>query len=148
MTPKQERFVEEYLVDLNATQAATRAGYSARNADKIGSQLLGKTRVAAAIEAAKAQLSKRVEVTLDYVVGNLVEIVERTMQRAPVLEFDRDKKVYVQATDADGNAIWQFDARNAVGALGLLGKRTGGFSDKHELSGDVTLTVEVVYSRE
>ncbi len=46
LTPKQARFVEEYLVDLNATQAAIRAGYSARNADKIGPELLGKTRVA------------------------------------------------------------------------------------------------------
>jgi phage terminase small subunit len=45
LTAKQKRFVEEYLVDLNATQAAIRAGYSAKNADKIGSQQLGNTRV-------------------------------------------------------------------------------------------------------
>lgn len=49
LTAKQQRFVEEYLVDLNATQAAIRAGYSAKNADKIGPELLGKTRVAEAI---------------------------------------------------------------------------------------------------
>jgi len=40
LTPKQQRFVQEYLVDLNATQAAVRAGYSRRNADKIGPELL------------------------------------------------------------------------------------------------------------
>jgi phage terminase small subunit len=45
LTPKQQRFIQEYLIDLNATQAAIRAGYSAKNADKIGSQQLGKTRV-------------------------------------------------------------------------------------------------------
>ena len=50
LTDKQQRFVAEYLIDLNATQAAIRAGYSAKNADKIGSQLLGKTRVAEAIQ--------------------------------------------------------------------------------------------------
>ena len=49
LTDKQRTFVAEYLVDLNATQAAIRAGYSARNADKIGPELLGKTRVAAVI---------------------------------------------------------------------------------------------------
>lgn len=49
MTEKQKRFTEEYLIDLNATQAAIRAGYSPKNADKIGHELLGKTRVLAAI---------------------------------------------------------------------------------------------------
>ena len=44
MTPKQERFVQEYLIDLNATQAAIRAGYSGKSAVKIGHQLLDKTR--------------------------------------------------------------------------------------------------------
>ncbi|MCD6533231.1 MAG: terminase small subunit, partial [Deltaproteobacteria bacterium] len=52
LTAKQLRFVSEYLVDMNATQAAIRAGYSTRDADKIGSDLLGKTRVAAAVDEA------------------------------------------------------------------------------------------------
>ena len=59
LTDKQQRFVAEYLIDLNATQAAIRAGYSAKNADKIGSQLLGKTRVAEAIQAEKTARSER-----------------------------------------------------------------------------------------
>lgn len=49
LADKQQRFVDEYLIDLNATQAAIRAGYSANNADKIVSELLGKTGVAEAI---------------------------------------------------------------------------------------------------
>ena len=63
LTPKQQRFVEEYLVDLNATRAAIRAGYSARNAGKIGPELLGKTRIAAALGAAQHELSKRTQIT-------------------------------------------------------------------------------------
>lgn len=59
LTPKQARFVQEYLVDLNATAAAKRAGYSAKNADKIGSELLGKTRVSDAIQAAVKQREQR-----------------------------------------------------------------------------------------
>ena len=70
-TPKQARFVEEYLVDLNATQAAIRAGYSAKNADKIGPELLGKTRVAEAIQEAQAKRSERVSVSQDDVVRGL-----------------------------------------------------------------------------
>ncbi len=80
LTPKQQAFVTEYLVDLNATQAAIRAGYSERNADKIGPELLGKTRVAEAIQAALAARSQRTEITQDYVLTRLRENVERAMQ--------------------------------------------------------------------
>ncbi len=68
LTPRQTRFVDEYLIDLNATQAAIRAGYSAKNADKIGPELLGKTRVSAAIAEAQAKRSERVSVSQDDVV--------------------------------------------------------------------------------
>lgn len=57
LTPKQQRFVEEYLIDLNATQSAIRAGYSEKTADSIGLQLLRKTQVAEAIAGAKAERS-------------------------------------------------------------------------------------------
>ncbi|HYH63948.1 MAG TPA: terminase small subunit [Urbifossiella sp.] len=63
ITPKQQRFAEEYLVDLNATQAAIRAGYSPSNADKIGGQLLGKRGVEEAVAALVAKRSKDTGVT-------------------------------------------------------------------------------------
>ena len=137
LTAKQQRFVEEYLIDMNGTQAAIRAGYSARNADKIASQLIGKSRVAAAIASAKSERSARVSVSADYVVNNLVEIVERSMQRAPVLTT-RGKQVY----DEEGNALWRFDAKAANKALELLGKNLGMFTDKIEA--DVSANVKVV----
>lgn len=62
LTAKQECFVDEYLVDLNATQAAIRAGYSRRSADKIGPELLGKTGVKEAIRVRQAFLRDRVEI--------------------------------------------------------------------------------------
>jgi phage terminase small subunit len=65
LTPKQLRFVTEYTVDLNATQAAIRAGYSAKNADKIGSQLLGKTGVKEAIDTAMAEAADGAKVKRD-----------------------------------------------------------------------------------
>lgn len=64
MTKKQKRFVEEYLIDLNATQAAIRAGYKAKNgqrASEIGHELLQKTQVSEAISEAIAERSKEPE---------------------------------------------------------------------------------------
>jgi phage terminase small subunit len=74
LTAKQQRFVEEYLIDLNATQAAIRAGYSAKNAGKIGPELLGKTRVQEAIKAAMDKRSERTEITQNMVLGQLAKI--------------------------------------------------------------------------
>ena len=125
LTDKQTAFVREYLVDLNATQAAIRAGYSERTASRIGPQLLGKTCVREAIEKAQAKRARRVEVTQDYVIENLVEIVERSMQRAPVLDRKGE-----QVTDEEGRAVWTFDAKGANRALELLGKHLGIFTDK------------------
>lgn len=74
MTEKQKRFVEEYLIDLNATQAAIRAGYSVKNADKIGSELLGKTGVQKAVSEAIAERSRRTGVNQDRVIRELARI--------------------------------------------------------------------------
>jgi phage terminase small subunit len=67
LTDKQKMFVLEYLVDLNATQAAIRAGYSEKNADKIGPELIGNTRVQEAIQEAMKARSERTEITQDKV---------------------------------------------------------------------------------
>ncbi len=71
MTPKQERFVQEYMLDLNATQAAIRAGYSAHTADVQGPRLLGNVGVAAAIQAAQAEFRERMEVSKESVTAQL-----------------------------------------------------------------------------
>lgn len=74
LTDKQQRFVEEYLVDLNATQAAIRAGYSEDTARQIGAENLSKPDIADAIAAAMAERSKRVQVTADEVLRELVDV--------------------------------------------------------------------------
>lgn len=71
LTPKQQRFVEEYLTDMNATAAARRAGYSERTADRIGPKLVGNSCVAEAIAAAVASRAERTELTQDWVVDHL-----------------------------------------------------------------------------
>lgn len=74
LTAKQERFVAEYLIDLNATQAAIRSGYSARTADQQGSRLLANVKVAAAIAEAQAKRSDRTQITQDRVLKELAKI--------------------------------------------------------------------------
>ncbi|WP_264971992.1 terminase small subunit [Pseudomonas aeruginosa] len=86
LTKKQRLFVDEYLLDLNATQAAIRAGYSTRRATEIGYQLLQRSEVAQAIQAAMAERSKRTEVEADYVIRRLREIDE--MDVLDILEDD------------------------------------------------------------
>jgi phage terminase small subunit len=70
-TPKQARFVEEYMVDLNATQAAIRAGYSKNTAASIGHENLIKPEIAAAILEAQNRISERTEATTDDVMKEL-----------------------------------------------------------------------------
>lgn len=74
LTPKQRLFVNEYLVDRNATQAAVRAGYSKRTANEQGSRLLANVSVSQAIEAATVKQVERLEVTADAVVAELWRI--------------------------------------------------------------------------
>jgi phage terminase small subunit len=71
LTPKQRRFVQEYLCDLNATQAAIRAGYSARSAHVEGARLLINAKVSEAVQSAQTKLSIRTELTQDEVIEGL-----------------------------------------------------------------------------
>ena len=76
MNNKQQRFVDEYMVDLNATQAATRAGYSAKTANEQGARLLANVSVASAIQKAQLEVSERTGVTVDDVVTGLLAEAE------------------------------------------------------------------------
>lgn len=112
LTPKQKMFVQEYLVDLNATAAARRAGYSEKTADRIGPELLGKTCVSQAIQEAIKKRQKRTEVTQDYVIEKLVEIAEKPASDRQDSDLKYSSKVKV---------------------LELLGKHVGAF-EKQERS--------------
>lgn len=74
LTEKQARFVQEYLVDLNATKAATRAGYSTRTAGQMGHELLKKPEIKAAVESAQQKREKRTLITQDRVLQELSRI--------------------------------------------------------------------------
>ncbi len=130
LTAKQARFVEEYLIDLNATQAAIRAGYSEATARSIGAENLTKPDILEAIIEAKAKRSERTEITQDYVLKNIKKIVDRCMQAEAV------EKAYVQTQDGDFAQIYAFKEQGALKGLELLGKHLGMFKEKVEHSGD------------
>ncbi len=89
MTPKQERFVQEYTIDSNATQAAIRAGYSAKTAMEQGYQLLQKPSVKAAIQAAQAEHRERTKVTIESLTEKLraaYDVAEKNGQSASMVQ--------------------------------------------------------------
>lgn len=119
MTPKQAQFVKEYLIDLNATQAAIRAGYSEKSAMEQGYQLLQKTSVQEAIQAAMKEREERTEITQDMVMRDIQAIKESAMQTK---------------TDQGGN-LMMVDYSAALKSCELQGKHLGMWTDKMQLSG-------------
>lgn len=120
LTPKQQRFIEEYLVDLNATQAAIRAGYSAKTAEWQGPQLLGKTHVAEAVQAQRAKLSERTMRTAVDVMADIGRVRASAMQTI---------------VDPQSGAEVMVSYKDAIKALELEGKHLGAFVDRVELTG-------------
>jgi phage terminase small subunit len=136
LTPKQERFIQEYLVDLNGTQAAIRAGYSKRTARDTASEYLAKPHIKAAVNQLKEKRAKETGVTAEWVITSIKEVAERCMQKVPVMTFDKEEKEYVQVKDEEGRDVWEFDSSGANRALELLGKHLVLFTDnvRHGLS--------------
>lgn len=124
LTPKQQRFVDEYLTNLNGTQAAIRAGYSPKTAHVIASENLRKPQIASAIEAAMNGRAENAKLNAGRVVEMIVDTIERCRQAVPVL-------------DKEGNPIgeYRFDASNVLKGCELLGRHLGMFTDKAEVSG-------------
>ena len=118
LTDKQRRFVDEYLVDLNATQAAIRAGYSKKTANKIGPELLGKTSISEAISKAQAERAERTKIDADYVLKQAVKLHERCMQEVEPLTGRKGQQI----RDDEGNPLFVFNAAGAAKALELVGK--------------------------
>jgi phage terminase small subunit len=134
LTPKQAQFVAEYLVDLNATQAAIRAGYSVKTANEQGSRLLTNVSVRSAIEDAKKARIERTEITADYVLTTIRDTVERCRQAVPVLDR-QGKPVLVEGPGGELKPAYTFEPMAVLKGSELLGKHLKMFTDKTEISG-------------
>lgn len=159
LTPRQARFVEEYIKDLNGTQAAIRAGYSPTSAAESASEFLSSSKIAGAVERAKATRSARVNVTQDEVLSEIAILATACVEHyivdddgylraapdAPegvmraVQSVDRKSRVY---KDKDGNTTHveyeiKFKLWDKPGQLKLLGRHAGvkATFDRVEVSG-------------
>lgn len=146
MTQKQKRFIEEYLIDLNATQAAIRAGYSPDTAQQTGSENLSKPVIRTCIDRAMAERSKRTGVNAERVVQELAKIA--FVNAAEVID-PKTATVKEDALPEDTAAIQSVKVKtfgedglereikmaDKIKALELLGKHLGMFKDRIELSG-------------
>lgn len=127
MTPKNERFCQEYMIDLNGKQAAIRAGYSPKCAEVQASRLLSNANIASRITELKKKLQEKTQITQEYVLNNLKEVGERCLQKKPVMKWDYANKQMTQVEDEQGNSVWAFDSQGANRAFELLGKHIGIF---------------------
>ena len=158
LTEKQRRFVDEYLIDLNATQAAIRAGYSVKTAREQASQNLTKLNIQQAISEKMAERSKRTGVNQDRIVLELAKIA--FVNAADVIDSD-DATIKAGATSDDTAAIQSVKVKviptkegegvereirlnDKLKALELLGKHLGMWNDKL----DVNVNIPVVISGE
>ena len=138
LTDKQKRFVDEYLVDLNATAAAKRAGYSEKSASRIAIELLNKTHVSAEIQKRQAKLRGKLEITQERVLEELAAIafangtdfatINRNglVRLVPTDDLPEDKKKAV-ASIKEGQYGTEVKLHDKVKALELLGKHLGVF---------------------
>ena len=126
LTAKQEAFCEEYLVDLNATQAAIRAGYSEATAYSIGHENLSKPDIAESIAELQAKRSERVEISADDVLRKLIKLNGICMGEEELT-----------VTDSDGalTTTRLFEHSGANKSLELIGKHLKMFTDKSEITG-------------
>lgn len=158
MTKKQKRFVEEYLIDLNATQAAIRAGYSPHTAKDIGCENLAKPNIAAAISQAMAERSRRTGINQDRVLQELARI---GFAKITDVVDPETAKIRTDASDDDLACIQSIKIKpNEFGterevklydkksALVDLGKHLGLFKDKVELTGDMDLNITIDYGED
>jgi len=156
-TPKQERFVQEYIIDLNATQAAIRAGYSAKTANEQGARLLTNVSVRSEIDEALAARAKRTEIDADRVLLELRRLAFFDIRRIfnadgslkRITDLDDDTAAAIMSvemveigTDGQLAISKKYKASDKKGALELAMRHLGMLKDKLDLTGEVTVLVK------
>ena len=157
MTKKQKRFTEEYLIDLNATQAAIRAGYSPDTAEQIGYQLLQKTSVSVEVSKAMAERSKRTGISQDRI---LLELAKMAFVEMTDVVDPETGKIKENASDDDLSCIQSVKVKpgnygverevklcDKKAALELLGRHLGMFKDNLNVTVETSEKLDDIISQ-
>ena len=166
LTPKQQAFIGEYMIDMNATASALRAGYSPRSAGKIGFQLLENTRIQEGLQKAMDKRAKRTDITADRVLAEYAKIgfadikdflSYNTVKTEVDFDEENNRPIYgykqiidVKPSDEiDGTLVnevsisrdgtFKFKLHDKKGALDMIGKHLGMFTDKLEINGSMVI---------
>ena len=161
LTPKQKRFCEEYVIDLNGRQAAIRAGYSKNSAAVISSQNLTKLNISAYIAQLAGKRSEKTEITAERVLGeiaklaffNRADVQDEDGNTLPLNEWSRDQLAALQevteSTIIVGKRRSVTTTKTKVAdkkaSLELLGRHLKLFTDKIDLNADVSVTFNLDY---
>ena len=136
MTPKQKRFCDEYLIDLNATQAAIRAGYSEKNARNIASENLAKPNIKEYIENRMAEKEKTLIADQDEVLKYLTSVLRGESQSEVVVVEG------MGLGESSARAIQKApDEKERLRAAELLGKRYGLYTEKLDVKEEAKVVI-------
>lgn len=162
LTPKQERFVLEYLKDLNATQAAIRAGYSSKTAASIGAENLTKPQIAEVIQAKQSKVINRLEVTAERIILERArlaffdprKLLDNTGRPLPLQDLDDDTAAAIAGlkvsdkyeTPPDGgeplvSTVLEYKLADKNASLTALEKINGMYSSGDEPAGVLNIHV-------
>ena len=143
LTAKQQRFCDEYLIDLNATQAAIKAGYSEKNARNIASENLAKPNISKYIAERMAEKEKSLIADQDEVLRYLTSVLRGESQSTEI--------VVEGCGDGCSEArtiLKEPSEKDRLKAAELLGKRYGLYTDRVEAEVDMELNINIDYGDE
>ncbi len=147
LNPRQQRFVEEYLVDLNGTKAAERAGYSSKTANPQAARMLAKVNIQAAVAVGMAKRSRRVEITQDRVLfelacigfANMQDFMEVTAEGEEVLKkvsaLDRQHAAAIAEFTVDKDGKGKLKLADKHASMVDIGRHLGMFPSNVQVTG-------------
>lgn len=142
LTARQAVFCREYIIDLNAKQAAIRAGYSEHTATEQASRLLTIVQVQEEIQRLMNLRTERLDITAEYVLNGIVEVIERCKQVRPVLD-KQGQPVMAEDEDGELRPVFTFDAANALRGKELLGRYLKLFDEKDHSTQNNTQVTDI-----
>ena len=129
LSERERRFCEEYIIDYNGTRAATAAGAPATSAGQQAYDLLARPEVQEYLRFLKQEQSVRTKITADYVLGRIVETLERCNQEVVPYRDRKGNHVEIENKEGEFAKAYVYDAKNVLKAAELLGKHLALFTD-------------------